>query len=339
MRNKNITVLLIQLTLVTLLFTRLAPIAAAEENRKLGQSGFEFLRVVSDAHASALAGSVLTHDMRSAALFFNPATMARMKERVDLSFSLNEWIADINHQTISVALNPWSGRYGVIGVSWQSVDYGDVIGTVVDTGLDQGYRDTGIISPTAMAFGVGYAKALTDRFSVGGQLRWVRQSLGESTLSGSGETANVVSNELTPMAFDFGTLFQTGVKSLAFGMSVRNFSQEIKFAQEGFQLPLMFEMGISADLLDFTPYKSGRHSAMLSLAAVHHRSHPEQLLIGLDYRLMDLLALRLGYASANDENNLSYGFGISQFGLQLDYAYTPFGVFDSVQRVTARFAF
>ena len=188
-----------------------------------------------------------------------------------------------------------------------------------------------------MAIGDGYAKSLTDRFSVGGQVKWVRQSLGESTLPG-GEATTTVSNELSPVAFDFGTLFHTGIKSIAFGMSVRNFSQEIKFAEEGFQLPLMFQMGISADIFDFLPVSAIKHSAILSLAAVHHRSHAEQLLIGLDYRLMELLSLRLGYASANDENALNFGFGISRYGLQLDYAYTPFGVFDKVQRVTARFA-
>lgn len=52
---------------------------------------------------------------------------------------------------------------------------------------------------------------------------------------------------------------------------------------------------------------------------------------------MDMLSLRGGYVSSNDENGLSFGLGVSHFGVGLDYAYTPFGVFDKVQRMSARF--
>jgi hypothetical protein len=58
----------------------------------------------------------------------------------------------------------------------------------------------------------------------------------------------------------------------------------------------------------------------------------------LDYRLMNLLSLRGGYMSSNDENGLTFGMGVSYLGICLDYAYTPFGVFDNVQRMTVRFS-
>ena len=74
----------------------------------------------------------------------------------------------------------------------------------------------------------------------------------------------------------------------------------------------------------------------LSIDASHFRDHPEQVKIGLDYQLMNTLSLRSGYVSNNDENGLSFGVGISKYNIAFDYAYTPFGVFDKVQRVTAR---
>ncbi len=322
---------------ICLLITIMPSAGQAGDNQKLGQSGFEFLRVSSDARAAALAGAVITQDLGSSALFYNPAGLALMQSHIDLSVSLNEWIADIKHQTIGVAFNPWRGRYGTLGFSFQSVDYGDVLGTAVDFTVDKGYRDTGVITPSAMAVGVGYAKALTDRFSVGGQIKWVHQDLGESVLPGVGDAKATIQNELSPLAFDFGTLFKTGIRSIAFGMTVRNFSEEIKYAEEGFQLPLMFTMGISADVFDFLPRTSLQQRAILSIAAVHHRSYYEQLMLGLDYCLMDFLSLRAGYITSSDENNISFGFGLMRYGLVLDYAYTPFGVFDNVQRVTARF--
>jgi hypothetical protein len=174
---------------------------------------------------------------------------------------------------------------------------------------------------------------------VGGQVKWVKQELGESILTATDSTMVSSKNEVTPLAFDFGTLFKTGFKSLAFGMSVRNFSEEIEYAEEGFQLPLVFTIGISMNLMDVVKIGSLNQSAVLSVDATHDRSHPEQLKIGLDYRPVDILSLRGGYVFNNDEDDVTFGIGVSQFGFALDYAYTPFGAFDNVQRVTARFAF
>ncbi len=309
------------------------------QNKKIAQTGFQFLSVTSDARAAAIAGAVTSTENRSSSLFFNPAGMANMSQFIDVSISLNKWIADINHSTYSLALNPSSGRYGVLGVSFQSIDYGNVLGTRIEVNDPKGYVDTGTLSPSAFAVGVGYAKALTDRFSVGGQIKWVKQDLEASLIPTSDTTTTSKNYELSPVAFDFGTLFKTGFKSLAFGMSVRNFSKEIKYEQEGFQLPLVFTMGVSMNLMDFFEQKSLDQSLWLTIDATHYRSHPEQLLIGFDYMVMNLLSLRTGFAANNDEDGATFGIGISQFGLMLDYAYTPFGVFDQVQRITARFSF
>jgi len=140
------------------------------------------------------------------------------------------------------------------------------------------------------------------------------------------------------VAFDFGTLFKTGIKSLAFGMSIRNFSNDIKYADEGFQLPLVFTIGASMDMMDLFEISGPEQSLYLSVDATHYRSHPEQLIIGLDYTFMSLLSIRTGYVTSNDEDGLNFGMGISYFGLTFDYAYTPFGLFDKVQRMTIRFA-
>jgi hypothetical protein len=307
----------------------------AQEYKKLAQTGFQFLSVSSDARASALAGAVTSSEMQSSSLFYNPAGMAGMTSFFDASFSQNAWIADIMHNSFSLAVNPFHGKYGVFGMSVLSVDYGDLIGTRVSNNT-QGYEETGSFSPSALAVGFGYAKSLTDRFSVGGQVKYTHQQLGENLLPQA--DSSMSKNELSPLAFDFGTLFKTGFKSLAFGMSVRNFSKEIKFAEEGFQLPLIFQMGISMDLMDLTQWKQGDHSLLLSLDATHDRSHTEQVIVGLNYEFMKIISLRGGYISNNDENHISCGIGISYSGARLDYAYSPFGIFDSIQRFTIRFS-
>jgi hypothetical protein len=282
--------------------------------------------------------------------------MSDMKDFVDVSVSNNQWIADIKHYTFGMAICPFDGDYGVMGLSMQYVDYGNFLGTVVRRDLDKGYEDVGIFKLYALAVGVGYAKQLTDRFSIGGQIRWARQDLGQSTIPNLApqipildslgnptgrytDTARTASNKLTPLVFDFGTQFKTGFKSLVFGMSVRNFSKEMQYAYEGFQLPLVFTLGISMNLMDLFEKAALDQSLYLSIDASHYRDHPEQLKIGLDYQVLKMISLRGGYATNSDEKGFSFGVGVSQFGFAFDYSYTPFGVFNKVQRMTARFSF
>jgi len=344
--NKKIYGLIVGVLMGSLLLSSMF----AQDNQKLAQTGFQFLSVVSDARSAAMADALTSLQVGSSALFSNPAGMSGMENSFDMSASINQWIADIKHYTFSMAIRPAKGNYGVMGISIQSVDYGDFYGTRVDTKVPLGYDDTGIFKLNALAIGVGYAKQLTDRFSVGGHVRWVKQNLGTSVIAVNirpdttdptgqrriADTSSVI-NKLTPFVFDFGTQFKTGFKSLVFGMSVRNFSQDVKYVSESFQAPLVFTLGISMNLMDFIGELPLDQSLYMSIDASHYRDHPEQIKIGLEYRFLNAFSLRGGYANDNGGNGMSFGFGVSQFGFTLDYAYTPFGVFDKVQRMTTRF--
>ncbi|MFH1196219.1 MAG: PorV/PorQ family protein [bacterium] len=302
---------------------------------KIAQTGFGFLEVSSDARSSGMAEAVNSLSGYPGALSYNPASMAEMPTLLNATFSINQWIADINYMAASVIVSPFSGDYGVVGISIQSVDYGDVEGTINNPYDPSGYTETGMISPTAFSIGVGYAKMLNDNFGVGGQIRYSVQKLGDGYVP-TETGAELKENKASALSYDFGTVFKTGLKSLAFGMSVRNFSKEIKFESEDFQLPLIFTLGISADLFDFFEVPGPEQSLLLSLDTTHPRSHAEQVKFGLEYKFMNMFALRGGYVSGNDENDVCFGVGVTQFGVELDYAYTPFGVFDNVQRFTAR---
>jgi hypothetical protein len=314
--------------------------ARAADYQKLAQTGFQFLSVVSDARGAGMAEALTSLEAGSSSLFFNPAGMANLSGRLDATASHNAWLAGITHSTFSLAFSPKGGEYGVLGLSFQNVDYGVFLGTRVRKDDPLGYEDTGTFELGSWAGGVGYAKRLTDRFSVGGQVRWVHQDLGETVIpvvsTGLDTTEGKMSSELTPLSFDFGTQFKTGIKSLVFGMSIRNFSKEIKYVEEGFELPLVFTMGISMNVMDLFAKLPLDQSLLVSLDASHHRDHHEQIKVGAEYRLLNTLAIRGGYVSNNDEDGFTFGMGVRRFGVAFDYAYTPFGVFDKVQRMTVR---
>ncbi|HAL56385.1 MAG TPA: DUF3308 domain-containing protein [Bacteroidetes bacterium] len=316
--------------------------AFPQENVKLAQTGMQFLSVVSDARAASLARATTTVPMGSGSLFSNPALLSDIAGWADVSASYNQWIAEIKHQTFSAAFKPFGDEYGIFGVSLQFIDYGDFYWTRVSN-TASGFEDIpsgDMNKPSAFAVGVGYGKAISDAFSVGGQIRYVRQSLGTSFVPGDVAGQSVKKEyKLSVLAFDFGTNFKTGFKSLAFGMSVRNFSKEVRYESDQFQLPLVFTLGLSMETLDFFEKSSTLNSVLVSVDASHYRDHAEQVYAGLECRLMGALSLRAGYASSADEEGLTYGLGVQQYGVQVDYAYTPFGVFDNVQRVTVRFSF
>ncbi|MBN2781371.1 MAG: PorV/PorQ family protein [Candidatus Marinimicrobia bacterium] len=335
MKNKIIALILIVILCVGFSF--------AQEYKKIAQTGFQFLSVRSDARANGMAGALSAVECGSAAIFYNPAALGFMQKTMDVTASYNMWIADIKHNAFSGAFNIANGRYGAIAFSVASVDYGEIEGTEF-WGNDQGYIETGLIYPTAMQVGIGYAKSLSTKFSVGGQVRWAGQNLGASNVlvedlqTGSTEIVTRA-NVANTLAFDFGTFFKTGWKSFVFGMSVRNFSGEVMYEEESFQLPLTFTMGVSMDVFDLVENMSDQHSLLVSIDASHPRSYPEYIDIGLEYKLMDAFFVRVGYMGNRDERGLTFGSGVQVAGLMIDYSYTPFGIFNNSQSFTLRYSF
>jgi len=327
-----------QYIILLALLVGMVSVSQAEKFKKIAQTGFQLMSVETDARAAALAGAMTTLDNGSGALFHNPATMGYLGKKVDLALNYNRWIADIQHTSASIAFAPAQSKYGVFGFSWHYVDYGEIQGAL-PWANNQGYIKTEMFHPSALMFGAGYAKALSSKFSIGTQFKYVGQQLGNSLVQ-LGETEDslaVRKYKQFGMAFDFGTLFKTGWKSLVFGMSVRNFSNEIQYEAESFQLPLTFSMGISMNVMDLFTRISENHRLLLSLDAVHPRSYPEYLDVGIEYSLRNLIHLRYGYLGNRDERSSTFGIGLQVANIQFDYCYIPFGVFNETQNFTLRF--
>lgn len=310
-------------------------------NKKLAQTGMKFLSVTTDARAGAMGeASVAVTGYNSASMFFNPSVMAMMQDAYSVSLGRIAWIADINYLYASSAMMPFNGRYGVFGASLIAVDYGTFVGTIRDDdpNNEAGFIETGNFSPGAMAIGIGYAKALSSKFAIGGNIKYVFQDLGKSII-GYDDTDNYIrqSYKEDVFAFDFGIFYRTGFESLNFGMCIRNFSSEVTYEEEGFQLPLTFEIGVAMNILDIYPFLAPESNVvLLSVDTVHPRDYPEQINFGTEYLFMNTFAVRLGYAFPNDEHGFSAGLGLQQslrrYKIAVDYSYTPFGVFDDVHR-------
>jgi hypothetical protein len=311
---------------------------------KRAQAGMKFLQVSTDARTSAMGDAATALEGNSSSIFANPASMARMQGDVDINVGQFTYIADIKYLYGTAAYAPFGGKYGVVGASFTYVDYGDFLGTMRASNA-LGYFDLGIFSPKAYYFGISYANALNDKFSIGGTVKYCVQDLGSSItdVNYNGGNTSYSETKYKPgtLAFDFGLLYHTGIKSLDFGATVRNFSKEVKLEEEGYQLPLLFKIGLAFNLSDLINLDKNEHSLQLAVDAVHNRDYDEQINLGLEYKFMNMVSLRVGNSSPNDEHSFTAGFGIEKklgnLLLGVDYAYTPWTVFDDVHKFTVHF--
>jgi len=111
-------------------------------------------------------------------------------------------------------------------------------------------------------------------------------------------------------------------------MSARNFSESLKYAEEAFELPLTFRMGVSGDLIE---------NLSVSFVNERPRDYFSTTRVGVEYNLMNMLAVRAGYVTPTDEAGINLGVGFQVAGFSVDVAYTDFGVFDPVTRVGVQF--
>jgi hypothetical protein len=335
--NKKIQVIL---TIIMMVFISQVNVGQV----KLAQTGLKFLSVGGDARAAALGEAITALEGNSTSMFYNPSGMARQTGFVDVTFSNTQWIADINYMHASISVAPEDALYGVFGLSVASVDYGELKRTIRDEGED-GFLDLGTYSPNAFALGVGYAKALSDKFAVGGNIKFVYQDLGDGHVVNIAQDSTHTKQKFDTdvFAFDFGIQYRTGFKSLVFGMSLRNFSEEIEYIEESFQLPLTFKIGLSMNLIDLLEEGNDQHSFLLAVDAAHPRDYKEQIHIGGEYTFMNILSLRAGYISPTDEQGVNFGAGLKHefvgFNFGVDYSYLDFGIFDNVNRFSINISY
>jgi hypothetical protein len=321
MKKTTLIMIIVMLCIVMILPTHAAI-------KKVAQTGFQFLKIEMSARAAAMGGSFMMIGTDADAMFYNPAGIAHMDHKYDVFVSQTEWFADMGYKAGALAVD--LGNIGTVGASFVTGDYGTFYGTRLSDNT-AGYVDTEELTVGAYAVGVGFARRLTDKFSVGGQIKYAYQHLGSSRM----EDGSDVVNELSSLAYDFGTIFYPGYKSLRVGMSIRNFSPQIKYEVESFEMPLTFTIGTAMDILDILG-EDHENALLLSVDAIHPRDYTERLHVGGEFLFMDMVAIRAGYKTNYDVEGLTLGAGIdyvlSGINVRIDYAYSLMEYFDAVNR-------
>ncbi len=333
---------------VSVFFTAAAILALhqAVEGQGVSKSGTiaaKFLSIDAGARAVAMGGAFASVADDATAMFWNPAGIAGIRG-TEFLVTYGRWLADIQCNYTGLVLP--AGGLGTVGVNATFVTMDDMERTTIEAPDGTGeYFDAG-----SLAFGLSYGRALTDRFSIGFNGKYIRESIYHSRAQG--------------LALDIGTLFRTQFHDMRIGMSISNFGTKMRMTgddmlvqhdidpvlsgnngnikadlrTDAFDLPLLFRVGVSADLLK----GAGGDKLIVAVDALHPNDNIECVNAGCEYVFRNRVRLRAGYKalfSRDSQQGLTLGGGLTHRiggmgNISIDYAYQDFGILNNTQRFT-----
>jgi hypothetical protein len=161
-------------------------------------------------------------------------------------------------------------------------------------------------------------------------LKWVHSGLGDLSVLGQPGLGDFVAETVL---LDFGTLYDTGFRSLRIGLAVLNMGPEGTFIEEAVPVPTTFKFGVAMNLIE-TPGQT----VVVSTEFRHPADTAEKINIGAEYSLNHMYFLRAGYKMNYDEESFSAGAGVRLIAgplgrIGLDYSYSDFGYLGAVHRM------
>jgi hypothetical protein len=305
------------------------------EIERVGQVGWQFLKINGDARPSAMGGAftALGHG-DAGSVFGNPGSLADVRG-YDAQINVVKWVADIAYQSGAVAGR--LGDVGVVALSVAMLDYGDIPETVnMPSASGTTATVTGnTYSANDISVGLSFARNITENLAVGGSVKLMRQTIAELSMNN--------------WAVDIGTIYHTGIRSLRIAVTARNFGPDSRFGgwSEQYQtesqyvrLPLDFRAGIGMDFFDDP---GSKHLVTAILEGEHPNDGTEKIQFGLSYSFDGIFFLRGGYKFNYDVQRFTVGGGINcpigSTVATVNYAYVDFGVLTQVHMITLGFSF
>lgn len=307
---------------------------------KVGTTVGQFLKIGPGARALSMGSTYVGVSDDIYAVYYNPAGVPLSSGTGQAAFNHTQWLADITFDFATASLN--IPDFGSLFVTVTSLNVPEEKVRTFDFPEGDGrYWDA-----NSVAFGIGYAKSLTDRFSIGFHAKYIQESIWNSSASG--------------FALDIGTYYITPFNDLIIGASVSNFGSKMmldgrdiqinydpngntstgpnnvpaNYSMDSYDLPLTFKIGFSMDVL-----KSRYIRIKTALDAAHPNDNSEYLNAGIEFVYDELVFLRGGYKSlflADSEQSFTLGFGLnyemsSGLFLKFNYAYGDYGRLKNIQ--------
>jgi len=331
----------------------IASFASAANKDRIGTAGAQELLIPVGARTIAMGASSMVFASGAEAIYWNPAGLGRMTNSVDAMLSSMNYIADIG--ILYGAVGVKAGDFGDLGFTIKSINFGSI--PVTTTQFPDGTGDQ--YSPVFITLGATYAKALTDRISVG-------------------VTANLVSERIlelsaSTVALNFGIQYQNlAVQGLNLGITVKNIGPGLQFSGSNLLYQATATTGLrgqqtyaiqaaTADLpsaleigLGYTRKFDDKNSVSLGGTFRNNNYQDDEYNLGAEYQFNDLLFLRGGYTFAPQsvkdiagQNSYPYDYTVGagvhyplgDLDISVDYAYQHVKYFSGNNVFTVRLGF
>jgi hypothetical protein len=314
---------------------------------KVGTSAAPFLGISAGPRAVGMGSAFVAMADDASALYWNPSGIARSMKS-EFTAAHTGWLVNTNYNWVGFVLN--LNNTDFLGVSFTQLDYGeDYVTTVVapeGTGEKWDAMD--------IAFGLSYARNLTDRFSIGGTAKYIQQKIWNESASA--------------FALDVGLLYITEFNDMKIGMSISNFGTDMtldgkdlikridldessaginktipaKLKTDAWTLPLFFRVGVAMDV-----FKSDLIKVTTAADAFRPSDNQASINVGGEFSWSDMIFIRAGYKSLlldeseegfNCGGGLKYNYTGTAF-INVDYAFTTFGAFDNLHSFSLSITF
>jgi len=308
-----------------------ASVMHSQDLTKTGTTAAQFLKIGVGPRAIGMGGAFAATADDITSLYWNPAGLANNFSN-EAFFNHVEWFLDVNFDY--AAFSSHIPGLGTIAAFANVLSMEDMI--VRTTDRPEGTGE--FFSSGAMSLGLSYARFLTDNFSIGFNVKYVREHIWNESAAG--------------FALDIGTMYKIPIlNEFRLAASVSNFGTKMKLhgrdiiqvtqvgAGEGntintdiqldeFDLPLLFRVGVATDIV-----KSDNSRLTLAVDAVHPNDNTEAINTGFEYAWNNLIYLRAGYKSLferDTEQGMTAGIGVNyrvvgSLRIMMDYAYQEFG--------------
>ncbi|MEM8560214.1 MAG: PorV/PorQ family protein, partial [Bacteroidota bacterium] len=219
---------------------------------QVGGAAVVFLQIEPDSRSAGMGNAGVAIADNANAVFWNPAGLA-FQRGAEGTMTVSQWLPSLQADLYYYYL---SGKYHVDGVG----TFGGHI-TYLDLGTQE-YRDPdnnllGEFSAGELAVGVSYATTITERFALGGGLRFIYSNLTGGVQVGSQDTQAGVS-----FGFDIAGLWKAPSFNLgsvvmepSLGFNLANMGPTIQYADNDQSDPiptnLRFGGALTANLDDF----------------------------------------------------------------------------------------
>jgi hypothetical protein len=310
---------------------------------KVGTTAGQFLKIGMGARALGMGSAQVAEVGDISSLYWNPAGLARLEVNSELMFNHADWLADINYDVLGAVLA--MGDWGTFGVSVVTLSVPeDLVRTVEFPEGDGRTWDA-----TSLAIGLSYGRSLTDRFSIGITVKYIREGIWSESANG--------------VALDVGTLYMSEIQGLTLGASISNFGSKMRldgrdlyfnsypentinsgptniastYRTLDYDLPLTFRIGVS-----YKTWLVEDVSLVTALDATHPNDNTEYVNSGLEIGWRSIVFGRVGYKSLflrDSEQGLTWGLGF-QYGIvgvatvKIDYGFADYGRLKNIQYLT-----